>query len=132
MAAMLVQMAISRTREYGADAEGASICGDPMALASALAKLEQGARRVPNNDAEANPATAHLFIVNPLSGRGADSLFSTHPAMANRIARLQQMAGGQPQSFESSENADQGPWGPATEIRTGTARKPPRRPGPWG
>lgn len=129
LAAMLVQMAISRTREYGADEGGAAISGDPLALASALAKLEHGARVVPNNDAEANPATAHMFIVNPLSGRGADNLFSTHPAMANRIAKLQQMAGGKapPRKSES----DEGPWGPATEVRKAPP-KPPRRPGPWG
>ena len=114
LAAMVVQMAISRTREYGADAGGAAISGDPLALASALAKLEHGARVVPNNDAEANPATAHLFIVNPLSGRGADSLFSTHPAMANRIARLREMAGGN------------------VARATASAPRAPRRPGPWG
>jgi len=128
LAAMLVQMAISRTREYGADEGGAAISGDPLALASALAKLEHGARVVPNNDAEANPATAHMFIVNPLSGRGTDNLFSTHPAMANRIAKLQQMAGKAPPRESAS---DEGPWGPATEIRTAPP-KPPRRPGPWG
>ncbi len=105
MAAALVQMAISRTREYGADAGGAEISGDPRALASALAKLERGARSVENLEAEGNPATAHLFIVNPLSGQRADNLFSTHPSTANSIAKLEQMAGSQ---------------GPA------------RAPGPWG
>jgi heat shock protein HtpX len=93
LTATLVQLAISRTREYGADAGGAEICGDPMALASALGKLESGARRIDNNVAESNPATAHLFIVNPLHAHAADSLFSTHPNTANRIAKLQQMAG---------------------------------------
>lgn len=93
LAAMLVQMAISRTREYSADRLGGEICGDPLALASALRKLELGARHVGNADAEANPATAHMFIVNPLSGRGMDNLFSTHPNTANRIAALQQQAG---------------------------------------
>ena len=89
---------------------------------------------VPNNDAEANPATAHMFIVNPLSGRGADNLFTTHPSTANRIARLQQLAGavGARQDFVPVDRDNEGPWGPATEIRTGTSRKPPRRPGPWG
>jgi heat shock protein HtpX len=94
--AMMVQFAISRSREYSADAAGAALSGDPMALASALSKLERGARAIPNNDAEANPATAHLFIINPLSGRGADNLFSTHPSTSNRIAKLQQLADGAP------------------------------------
>jgi heat shock protein HtpX len=94
LTATLVQMAISRTREYGADAGGAEICGNPMWLASALGKLESGARQIDNNIAESNPATAHLFIVNPLHAHAADSLFSTHPNTANRIAKLQQLAGG--------------------------------------
>ncbi len=94
LAAVLVQMAISRTREYAADAEGARICGHPLWLASALGKLEAAARRVPNMAAERNPATAHLFIVNPLSGRGVDNLFASHPAMENRIRRLRAMAAG--------------------------------------
>jgi heat shock protein HtpX len=92
LAAALVQMAISRTREYEADRVGAEIHGDPRALAAALAKISQGARRVRNDRAESNPATAHMFIVNPLHGKGADNLFSTHPATGNRIARLEQLA----------------------------------------
>ena len=80
IAASLVQFAISRTREYGADEGGAEISGDPLALASALRKLDQAAHQLPNYQAQANPATAHLFIVNPLAGEGADSLFSTHPS----------------------------------------------------
>src|SRR5690606_8941731 len=99
LAAMLIQMAISRTREYEADRIGAEIAGDPLALASALDKLQNGATRIENAAAEHNPATAHLFIVNPLHGRGMDNLFSTHPNMNNRISRLrelaQQMGGGQ-------------------------------------
>jgi heat shock protein HtpX len=91
LAAMLVQMAISRTREYAADAEGAQICGRPMWLASALEKLHKGAQYFPNERAEANPATAHLFIVNPLHGGRMDHLFSTHPSMENRIERLRRM-----------------------------------------
>jgi len=92
-AAMLVQMAISRTREYAADRGGAEISGKPLALASALQKIEQIARGgAPNEDAEQHPATAPLFIINPLSGEGADSLFSTHPATANRIAALRKIA----------------------------------------
>jgi len=104
LAASLVQMAISRTREYGADAGGAEISGNPMALASALAKLERGARSVENNEAEGNPATAHLFIVNPLNGHRADNLFSTHPSTSNRIARLENMSGRAPRH-------PTGPWG---------------------
>jgi len=91
LAAMLVQMAISRTREYAADAEGAAICGRPLWLASALEKLDSAARRIPNQRAEANPATAHLFIVNPLHGGRMDHLFSTHPSMEDRIERLRRM-----------------------------------------
>jgi heat shock protein HtpX len=90
-AAMLVQLAISRTREYGADRAGAEICGDPRALASALAKLHQGAARIPSPVAMRNPAAASLYIVP--SGTGRDSLFSTHPDTGNRIAALQAMAG---------------------------------------
>ncbi|EJF87095.1 hypothetical protein MCY_00219 [Bartonella rattimassiliensis 15908] len=91
-AAMLVQMAISRTREYAADRRGAEICGNPLWLASALRKIADGGNGVYNEEAEHNPATAHLFIINPLSGEGADSLFSTHPATANRIAALYRQA----------------------------------------
>lgn len=90
VAAMLVQMAISRSREFGADATGAMISGDPLSLANALRKLEQGAQRIPM---EANPSTAHMFIVNPLTGGGLMSLFSTHPPMEERIRRLESMAG---------------------------------------
>ncbi len=93
LAAMLVQMAISRTREYAADRAGAEICGHPLWLASALQKLENGAARIDNPTAEDNPATAHLFIVNPLHARAVDGLFSTHPNMQNRIQRLREMAG---------------------------------------
>lgn len=90
LAAMLVQMAISRGREYGADETGAAISGDPSSLASALRKLERGAERIPM---EANPATAHMFIVSPLTGGGLMTLFSTHPPMVERIRRLESMAG---------------------------------------
>jgi len=93
IAAMLVQMAISRTREYGADAGGAEICGNPMWLASALKKLEQGASTIDNDVAEDNPATAHMFIVNPLHARSMDNLFSTHPKTANRVQKLRDLAG---------------------------------------
>lgn len=94
LAAMLVQMAVSRSREYAADRLGAQIAGDPRGLATALQKLENYARRIPNETAEAAPATAHMFIVNPLNGRGFDNWFATHPSTANRIAALMQMAPG--------------------------------------
>lgn len=90
-AAMLVQMAISRTREFEADRVGAQITGNPLWLASALAKLDSTAQTVPNIEAESHPASAHLFIVNPLHRGGLAGLFSTHPDMAQRIARLQNM-----------------------------------------
>jgi len=116
VAAALVQMAISRTREYAADAGGAEICGNPLWLASALAKLERGAVAIDNEEAEANPATAHMFIINPLHGGSVDNLFSTHPNTANRIERLREMAGaaGSDQPVSSP-----GPWGSGTR-------------GPWG
>ena len=93
LGAMIVQMAISRGREYEADRLGAEICGHPLWLASALGKLEQGAAVLDNSAAERNPATAHMFIVNPLHVHAADKLFSTHPNTANRIQRLRQMVG---------------------------------------
>lgn len=102
VAAMLVQMAISRTREYGADRIGAEICGQPMWLASALQKLEAGAQRIDNPAAEDNPATAHMFIVNPLHARAVDGMFSTHPSVENRVRKLREMA---------VESGQIGPWG---------------------
>lgn len=99
IAAMMVQMAISRTREYEADREGAEICGQPLALASALNRIAALAGRSLNVPAERNPASAALFIINPLHGMRMDSLFATHPPTEERIARLQAMAGG-----------GQGPW----------------------
>jgi len=99
LAAMLVQMAISRAREYEADRIGAEISGHPLWLASALEKLQRGAELIDNRDAENNPATAHLFIVNPLHARAVDGLFTTHPSTENRVRRLREMAGAA------------GPWG---------------------
>jgi len=93
IAALLIQMAISRSREYEADATGARISGNPLALASALRKLQAGSQRIP---LDANPATAHMFIVNPLRSGGIVNLFSTHPPMEDRIARLESMVYGQP------------------------------------
>ena len=108
MAAGLVQMAISRGREYEADRIGAEICGRPDWLASALAKISNGAARIPNDTAEMHPETGQLMIINPLSGKGRDNLFSTHPATQSRIDQLMAMAGAR---------------------RT---HNPPRQAGPWG
>ncbi len=88
IAAMLIQMAISRSREYQADASGAKLSGNPMGLARALATLQRSSERVPM---EASPATAHMFIVNPFSAKGAANLFSTHPPVEERIERLERM-----------------------------------------
>ena len=90
IAAMLIQMAVSRSREYLADETGARICGRPLALANALRKLHNASQMIPMHDAR--PATAHMFIVNPLAGGSLMSLFSTHPPMEERIARLESMA----------------------------------------
>jgi len=130
LGAMLVQMAISRTREYAADNLGARIAGQPMWLASALVKIENAAHQVPNMEAERNPATAHMFIINPLSGHGVDNLFSTHPSTQNRIAALRQLAGefGGRAAFPPGANENDpprgnypsgGPWGRSSR-------------GPWG
>ena len=109
MAALLVQMAISRTREYEADRVGAEIAGQPLWLARALENIQSTAQRIDNPEAERNPATAHMFIINPLSGHGMDNLFSTHPSTANRVARLQGMAQGM---YGAAQEAPRrGPWG---------------------
>ncbi|NDV11449.1 zinc metalloprotease HtpX [Crenobacter caeni] len=94
LAASLIQMAISRAREFEADRGGAQISGDPLALASALAKIEHYARGIVLPAAEAHPETAQMMIVNPLAGAGFDNLFRTHPQTAERIARLQAIARG--------------------------------------
>lgn len=122
-AAMLVQMAISRTREYSADRRGAEICGNPIWLASALRKIAMGAGRVVNQDAERNPATAHMFIINPLSGQRMDNLFSTHPATENRIAALEALSaeiGGSRFDDSPRGGGTPDPWGRSGENR-----------GPW-
>lgn len=134
-AAMLVQMAISRSREYQADRMGALICGNPRWLASALVKIQRAAQRIPNEEAEAVPAAAHLFIINPLTGRGVDNMFSTHPNTENRIAELEALAielgqnietslgvPGQRRSIETSNS----PWSQPDRDADGAAR------GPWG
>lgn len=107
LAAMVVQMGISRSNEYAADAAGAELCGQPLWLANALEKLETGSRAIDNRRAEDNPGTAHLFIVNPLHARSLDGLFSTHPRTADRIARLRAMAG----MGRMGTLAAVGPWG---------------------
>src|SRR5262249_48373423 len=119
LAASLVQMAISRSREYEADRAGAEISGNPLWLASALQRLHEGTQAIPNATAEANPATAHMYIDNPLSGGGMRSLFSTHPPMEERIARLQAMASEYRAAPEAASvrrggsvpQTDRGPWG---------------------
>jgi heat shock protein HtpX len=108
IAAMLVQFAISRSREYEADRTGAEISGRPLWLASALGKIQNAAQRIDNVEAERNPATAHLFIINPLHGQPMDNLFSTHPSTANRIARLEALAA---TTGEARPSSQRGPWG---------------------
>ncbi|OOG64682.1 zinc metalloprotease HtpX [Sinorhizobium sp. A49] len=132
IAAMLVQMAISRTREYSADRRGAEICGKPLALASALQKIAGAAHRIHNDDAERNPATAHMFIINPLSGERMDNLFSTHPNTENRIAALQQMAQGMSMGSTPPVRADNPVRKSRSVPSTGWGRggsEPPK--GPW-
>jgi len=92
LAAMIIQMAISRTREFGADHEGSMISGDPEALATALAKIDAYAKGIPMHTAEQHPETAQMMIMNPLSGGGLRGLFSTHPSTEERIARLRALA----------------------------------------
>lgn len=117
LAASVVQMAISRSREYEADRRGAEICGHPLWLASALEKIDRGARAQLNRHAERHPAAAHMYIINPLAGWKGDNLFSTHPSTANRVAALRRMAGetqqvsndNRPAQIEPRRTA--GPWG---------------------
>jgi heat shock protein HtpX len=109
LAAMIVQLAVSRTREYAADRLGAEISGNPQGLASALNKIAGSARRIENHVAEANPATAHMFIINPLSGQRMDNLFATHPATENRISELMKLQPAVTRRTKSEMPA--GPWG---------------------
>ena len=131
LAAMIVQMAISRTREYAADELGARTTGQPDALASALAKISAAAQTIENPTAERTPATAHLFIVNPLTGQRMDNLFSTHPSTENRIAALERLAAeigsggyGPRPSAPAYPQRPAGPWG--SPVGRGENR------GPWG
>ena len=136
LAAMVVQMAISRSREYEADRMGAEICGNPVWLASALAKIAGEVPHIPNQAAEANPAMAHMFIYNPLTGHGIDNLFSTHPNVANRIAALDELARMMGvRGYMDSYAADfgggsaSGPWqGGVDRDSSGGGRSR----GPWG
>jgi heat shock protein HtpX len=144
VAAMVVQMAISRTREYAADKDGAEICGDPMALASALTKISRASQRLVNVAAERNPAMAHMYIANPLTGQRMDNLFSTHPAVENRIAQLQQLAASirtasapAARNFPPSRPVERRPdavsnsgWR-VPQVNRGTDPGPGNR-GPWG
>jgi heat shock protein HtpX len=123
LAAALVQMAISRGREYEADRSGAEISGQPLWLASALAKLQAATQQIPNRVAEAHPTTAHLYIANPLSAGGLRGLFSTHPPMEERIARLEAMAGVGGYRPAAAPPPQASPWNAASQA--------PRR-GPWG
>jgi heat shock protein HtpX len=130
LAAMLVQMAISRSREYQADRMGGMICGNPLWLASALQKIEAYAHQIPNEQAEAAPGTAHLFIINPLSGQGMDNLFSTHPNTENRIAELEAQAAEMGVSARRSSGEDRPSAGPWSGGGAGGSPASPR--GPWG
>ena len=129
-------MAVSRSREYEADKGGAEISGMPLALASALQKIAGAAKRVPNMAAERNPATAHMFIINPLSGERMDNLFSTHPATENRIRALQAMANEgfePPRAPQVQEEPvdDSGPWSRGRQAEAPVEPEPPK-PNPWG
>src|SRR3990167_1295773 len=133
MAAGLVQMAISRCREYEADRIGAEIAGDPQALASALQKIDAYAKRIHNPTAERNPASGQMFIINPLAGRGADNLFSTHPATANRVRALAELGaktGIRPRAAATPSVSAV----PVTPRRatTGVPTTPIEPRGPWG
>lgn len=133
-AAMLVQMAISRTREYSADRRGAEICDNPLWLASALEKIAGNTKRFVNKDAERNPATAHMFIINPLNGQGADNLFSTHPATENRVKALEEIAlefDQADQRMETHERARPIDDEPDYDSKPETPKKT-ELPGPWG
>ncbi len=123
MAAGIIQMAISRSREYAADHDGAEICQRPLWLASALQKIEAASHQIPNEEAEAHPATAPLYIINPLSGSGMDNLFSTHPNTENRIAALVEQAREMGQTQRPGEGRIDVPLDSRPDERD--------EPGPW-
>jgi heat shock protein HtpX len=128
-AAMIVQMAISRSREYQADRLGAMVCGNPLWLASALQRIQAAVRGIPNENVERAPAMAALFIINPLTGQGMDNLFSTHPNTENRVSELEKLA------IEMGLNvAQRGIWdrpGIDGTTRNDTPQRTGPR-GPWG
>ena len=123
LAAMIVQMAVSRTREYSADRLGAQIVGNPLWLASALKKIAAASKGIVNESAERFPASAHMFIINPLSGIRLDGLFSTHPAVENRVAELEAMAA--EMSASGPDTAEEAPASAPEEEQ-------PQSSGPWG
>ena len=132
MAAGLVQMAISRSREYEADRVGAEIAGDPQALASALQKIEIYAKGIVNPTAERNPASGQLFIINPLAGRGADNLFSTHPSTGNRVKALAELAMKMGQAPRRAPVVERSSRPVSTSVPTTPVAAGGRRSGPWG
>lgn len=143
LAAMMVQMAVSRVREYEADKDGAEICGDPLALAGALETISRLAQRTPNMQARRTPALAHMYIVNPLAGDRMDSLFSTHPDVGNRIAALEAQAREMGTVRDEKTGARRGATrrtppratqpGPGWRVPVTGSRDSERdTPGPWG
>ena len=131
LAAMLVQMAISRSREYEADRIGAEIAGRPEWLADALEGIQGAAKRTVNMRAENNPATAHMFIINPLHARSVDSLFSTHPSTAERVRRLRAMAAPGASGGMRAPVAAAAPTAGRSASRIPNAGGRPRAQGPW-
>ncbi|MDJ0615136.1 MAG: zinc metalloprotease HtpX [Rhizobiaceae bacterium] len=132
-AATIVQMAISRTREYAADKRGAEICGNPIWLADALEKIATGSQRIPNHAAEKNPATAHMFIINPLGQFRRDNLFSTHPDTQNRINALEQLAQDwRTDQHYSDDSSSEGPWGNGGDNEFHTDDMDETSSHPWG
>jgi len=128
LAAVLIQMTVSRTREYSADRLGAQIARDPLGLAAALRKISAYAGRIEMPSAERNPASAHMFIVNPLSGARMDGLFSTHPRPENRIAALEAMAA-EMRGAAPGPVVGTGAAGPAARLRPSPIPSAGRRPG---
>jgi heat shock protein HtpX len=135
IAAAIIQMALSRSREYAADHDGAEICQRPLWLASALQKIDRAAHQIQNEQAEAHPATAPLYIVNPLSGAGMDNLFSTHPNTENRVAALVEQAQAMGHTEEPGGrflNIPAGNADPFGRPLQGGGRSEPFGQGPWG
>ncbi|WP_370931395.1 zinc metalloprotease HtpX [Bartonella sp. DGB1] len=126
LAAMIIQMTISRTREYAADKEGALICGKPLSLASALAKLAMSSKKITNKQAEKHPETAHMFIINPLHKGGRDKLFASHPETGNRIKALEKMAQAPLSSYMKDDNLTN-----IIENKSDTAEDKSKFKNPW-